>query len=589
MTLAAHDRSPETGSPRADGSHSVLFYKDDRGLSASVATFVKAGLDARQPIVVIATAEHQEAFRRALAMATGTGAGAPRDGDVEWIDARAMLSQIVAGDVPDVGRFSAAVAPMLERLTARGGPTRLRAYGEMVDLLCRAGRPEWAIAIEQMWNDVAARHAMDLYCAYGIDHVCRDPLVHERVCDAHDRFSATEDAADPHTRLRALTELRRRATRLEAEIEAANRVKDEVLANISHELRTPLNAILGWARLLASRSTDPYTTRAAGTIVRNAESQARIIEDLVDVSRIIGGAMRIEPRAGDLGPIVREAVEALRPSATARGLAIDVVGADQRLPAVIDASRMQQVMWNLLSNAVKFTDRGSVRVLAEKSDGTIRVSVLDTGRGIDPAFVPFVFDRFRQAESSPARRSGGLGLGLAIVRRLVELHGGTISVESEGIGKGTTFVLALPAEENPDAPNGDRNSPTTPQESSLRGISILVVDDDLDAREVVAELLVSLGALVTTSGSAQEARARIASSRPDVIISDIGMPGEDGYSFARTVRALPPDRGGATPIIAVTGYAGPHDRMRAIAAGFDNHIAKPMDPEELAQAIRDAA
>ncbi len=390
------------------------------------------------------------------------------------------------------------------------------------------------------------------------------------------------------------------SARLYREAQRVNRVKDEFLATLSHELRTPLNAVLGWARLLRTgRLDEAARCRAIETIERNAEAQAQLIEDLLDVSRIISGKFCVEVRPVDLRAVIEAAVEAVRLAADARGIALRPnLGAD--LPILAgDPTRLQQVVWNLLSNAIKFTPRGGhVDVRVHRAGGHVDIEVADDGPGIRRDFLPFVFDRFRQADGTTTRSHGGLGLGLAIVRHLVELHGGTASVESEGLGKGATFTVRLPlldarsltAVEPPSYPisrpaAGPVSRPSeTPSPRPLEGLSVLVVDDDLDARELVSTMLCEAGAEVVTAGSADEAMAAIHARRPDVLLSDIGMPGEDGYSLLRRVRALEPTLG-LIPAAALTAYASPADRSRALSAGYASHVPKPFDPQELASVV----
>jgi CheY-like chemotaxis protein/two-component sensor histidine kinase len=304
------------------------------------------------------------------------------------------------------------------------------------------------------------------------------------------------------------------------------------------------------------------------------------------VSRIIAGKLRLELRITDLSAIVRDALEVVRPSAEAKEITLHVDRCDEPMVLVGDATRLQQVIWNLLSNAVKFSDRGgSVRVQLEQGGASISLAVRDTGRGIEPDFLPHIFERFSQADSSVTRRAGGLGLGLSIVRHIVELHGGTAEASSAGKDKGSTFTITLPvrAIAPAEAPSAEPVK-LSPESVRLEGISVLVVDDEADARELLVAMLESRGARVTSVESASEARAKLGAGWPEVIVSDIGMQGEDGYAFARTVRALP--RGDEVCMVALTAYASAHDRRRAFDAGFNNHIPKPVDPEELASVVR---
>jgi PAS domain S-box-containing protein len=380
-----------------------------------------------------------------------------------------------------------------------------------------------------------------------------------------------------------------------AEAEAANHAKDEFLATVSHELRTPLSVIAGWAGILRTGSGDEATARrAAETIERNAWAQARIIEDILDVSRITSGKFQVEASEVDVAPLVASAVESLRPAAEAKGIAL-AIELDPGAGLVWgDPTRLQQVVWNLVSNAVKFTPRGGrVDVRLGRVDSFVEIAVRDTGAGISPEFLPNVFDRFRQADSSTTRKYGGLGLGLAIVRQLIELHGGTVEAASEGEGRGSTFTVRLPIRAVRRAPAPSRIEPLaapvpalSPEiDSALAGLRALIVDDEPDAREMLAMLLRGCGAETRVASSAAEALAALADWRPDVLVSDIGMPGEDGYGLIRRVRALSPGEGGGIPAIALTAHARPEDRTHAFAAGFQAHVAKPVDQTELVRVI----
>ena len=388
-----------------------------------------------------------------------------------------------------------------------------------------------------------------------------------------------------------------RAARSDAE--RAGRMKDEFLATLSHELRTPLNAILGWSTILSIKPpTEDDLANGLRTIERNARAQTQIIEDLLDMSGIISGKVRLDVKRVTLASVVQAAVETVRPTADAKGVKLSVV-LDQNMGFVNgDANRLQQVFWNLLTNAVKFTPRENrIQVVLERVNSSLQVSVADTGQGIEPTFLPYVFDRFRQADATITRSHGGLGLGLAIVKQLVELHGGKVGVSSEGVGKGATFTVLLPiiavnAGKTAVLPDLRRE----PSESALRanydditGISVLVVDDEPDSRALVKRLMEDCHARVTSAASAPEAFELLQHIRPDVLVSDIGMPNEDGYSLIRRVRGLHADAGGRTPAIALTAYARGEDRVTAMRAGFQHHMSKPVDPSELIAVIASLA
>jgi signal transduction histidine kinase/ActR/RegA family two-component response regulator len=381
---------------------------------------------------------------------------------------------------------------------------------------------------------------------------------------------------------------RERVVALERERDA-NRLKDEFLATLSHELRTPMNAVLGWARVLRSTAADePTRERGLESIERNARAQARLIEDILEISRIVTGKLRLQVREVDLAAIVETAVDIVRPAALAKRLQLD---ADiEARPALTqgDPDRLQQVIWNLLSNAVKFTPpEGRVRVRLARKDGFV-LTVQDSGAGIEPKFLPHVFDAFRQADGSATREHGGLGLGLAIARQLVEAHGGTIEAHSAGKDEGATFEVFLPSvvdTQQPARAASDAGGDAV-DSSLLAGVEVLVVDDDEDARVLLQMTLSDYGAVVTTAASAPEALAAIDRSVPHVVLSDIGMPHEDGYDLLRRLRARSPERGGTVPAIAVTAYASAADRSSTQAAGYQAHIAKPFEPADVARLVR---
>jgi signal transduction histidine kinase len=379
---------------------------------------------------------------------------------------------------------------------------------------------------------------------------------------------------------------------LRAEAEELSRLKDEFLATMSHELRTPLNAIFGWITLLRTRRLDEATQeRALETIERNARAQKRLIEDLLDVSRIVTGKVALELVTVDPRRVVEAALETMHPAAQTKGLKI-VPLLDTGAGTVRgDFARLQQVVCNLLSNAIKFTDAGGhVEVCLARRNGEVEISVVDSGQGIKPEFLPLVFDRFRQEDGSISRRHGGLGLGLAIVRHLVELHAGSVDAQSAGEGKGAKFIVRLPVREAnllprmSEAPVGGMVTP-----AMLMGLRLLIVDDDPGARELISGMLEGFGAQVIVADGGQAALKLLFAERPDVLIADLGMPEMDGYALIEQVRALDPDFGGKTPAVAVTAYASPQDRLRALQAGYQNHVAKPVEAEELAIVIASLA
>ncbi|MDT7808230.1 MAG: hypothetical protein QOJ70_2043 [Acidobacteriota bacterium] len=386
--------------------------------------------------------------------------------------------------------------------------------------------------------------------------------------------------------------LREQAARAEAE--AANRVKDEFLSTLSHELRTPLTSIIGWTNLIrAGQVKGEVQAQALETIERNAKIQSRLIDDLLDLSRIISGKLLLDTREVDLASVVSNSVEVVRPAAAAKGITLIFERGDGATISG-DSARLQQVAWNLLSNAVKFTpEGGSVSARLEREGARVRLMVSDTGKGMQAEFLPHVFDRFRQADSATTRAYGGLGLGLAIVRHLVELHGGTVHADSAGEGHGSTFSVTFPLASSAACECAGERAATTVREAvaerqsfeSLSGVRVLVVDDEYDTRQLISTVIAQSGAEVTACASADEALETLKRWQPHILMSDIGMPGEDGYSLIRQVRALPAERGGRTPAAALTAYARDEDRGRALAAGYQLHISKPFNAHELIAAV----
>ena len=392
-------------------------------------------------------------------------------------------------------------------------------------------------------------------------------------------------------------ELLQREQAARAQAESVNRLKDEFLATLSHELRTPLNAILGWSHLLTSGRADPaMVDRAIGVIRNNATAQSQLIEDILDVSRIIGGKLRLNMGRVALREVIEAALDSITPAAEAKAIAVECE-IDETEPITGDRDRLQQVVWNLLSNAVKFTPReGRVSVRLERREEDMVLTVQDSGIGISAEFLPYVFDRFSQADGSATRRHGGLGLGMAIVRYLVELHGGTVKADSAGENQGATFTIVLPVRLSVEAADDERvvrrsAGTAVPAEAlpQLDGVSALVVDDDADSRNMLGEVLAKQGLTVLTAASADEAIDLFTRLRPDVLVSDIAMPGEDGYDLIRRIRALSDIEGGRTPAVALTAYVRVEDQRAALEAGYDRHIRKPVDVEELVTTVAELA
>ncbi len=440
-----------------------------------------------------------------------------------------------------------------------------------------AGQVRWMSAQGQVYRDGQGR-------AIRLVGIVRDITESRQAEEERDRLLAREQTA--------------RAT-----AEAATRTKDEFLALVSHELRAPLSSILGWAQMLQPRNSGALPniatlTRALQVIERNARSQLRLIEDLLDVSRISSGKLSVEPRPVEISALLETTCESLRPAAAAKRIHLQCHTVPFLDTVYGDPDRLQQIVGNLLSNAIKFTPSdGTVEVRTIQFDNQVEISVSDTGKGISPEFLPHVFERFRQADESGAQRQGGLGLGLALVQHLVELHGGTVRAESEGVGKGATFTVKFPLTKMQKAENKMQNKQVewssqaavpnlgSTHSSLLAGLRVLLVDDDEFAREIVTLMLEQEGVQITAADSVKEAMRILSAWEPDelphVLISDISMPDEDGYALIRQLRALPPERGGQIRAVALTAFGRPEDRVRMITAGFHTHITKPVEQEEL--------
>ena len=491
-------------------------------------------------------------------------------------------------------------SPLLEHARASGngtfeGPMRRGGPG-YVNAFRTIASPPLIVSVSLLTSDVLAgwyrqrRVSAIAYAVFALT-LCSILLALFRVAGARERAERELDEVQRQEAERLRVANERLAQALDREqqarrhVEEASSMKDEFLMTVSHELRTPLTAIYGWVRVLATRDMPRgEQARALAAIERNALAQTRLIDDLLDVSRAIAGKLRLEVHEVDLAAAIRGAVETLTPAATAKRLQIHVAVDDGLDPVPADPDRLQQIVWNLLSNAIKFTPEGGrIDVRARRAgEARIELAVSDNGVGIPADFLPFVFDRFRQADAGTRRRYGGLGLGLAIVRHLVELHGGTVSVESGGEGAGTTFRVAFPAPASL-APGRTRSAPAGDPTAAagLRGVRVLVVDDEQDSRELFAQVLEAAGAEVTTAASAGDALAHLGGGGISVVVSDVEMPDMDGYQLLRLVRADPRLQQPRVVAIALTAYAGADDRRRALEAGFDEHLAKPVDPSAL--------
>lgn len=609
----------------SEHEHFVQFYEADTFLLDSLAGFISAGLTQGDACIVVATKDHRDSLAQRL-QADGLDLSAAQ-ACCQYIslDAGETLSKFMVDGEPNAGRFAEAVGAIIAR--AAEGRQRVRIFGEMVALLWAEENFSGAIRLEELWNDLHKTRSFSLFCAYpmtgfggevhaeGLTSVC---TTHSRVIPA-ESYTALESADE---RLRTIINLQQKARSLEAEIaerkeaeeelraslireqmaraeaETANRLKDEFLATVSHELRTPLTAIMGWSHMLRhGRLDETSMARAIDTIERNAKSQAQLVEDILDVSRVVSGKLRLNIEQVDASSIINAAIDSVQLAADSKGIQLGVTLDPSARQVAGDSSRLQQVVWNLLSNAIKFTPSGGrVEVRLERADSDAQIRVSDTGQGISSEFLPFIFERFRQADGTSTRRHGGLGLGLAIVRHLVELHGGTVKADSPGEGCGATFTIRLPLAASTERVRGRRvesesfwvNEEASAQMkavSSLDGVQVLLVDDDQDTLNMLASVLTEYRADVHAVASAAEALEALEWFKPDVLVSDLALPYEDGYSLIDKVRALEADSVERIPAVALTAYVRVEDRARALSAGFNMFVPKPVEPTELVMVI----
>mgnify|MGYP006195960385 FL=1 len=582
-----------------ENSAPALVFNDDRAAGETI-----AALQLRPRVVMACLYLAQDDGRLFATYHRAEGGSCParpEDGeDLGWRDARLVTPVVYAGSRVGTLLIDRELTDVWERLLVGiGAVAGLLVLCTLVALLIGA-RLQQSIVDPLLHLADTARHvseAKDYGRRAGAESNDEVGVVVHAFNNMLDRIGErTAELSRANADLQREVEERKRMaaerSMLLARERDANRLKDEFLATLSHELRTPLNAVLGWTRVLRTAGMAPGShERALESIERNARAQARLIEDLLEVSRIVTGKLRLQVRPADLAAIVDAAMEVTQPAAAAKRIAVRT--AIEARPAMTsgDPDRLQQVVWNLLSNAVKFTPPGgTVRVGLRRDRGFV-LTVSDSGIGIEPAFLPHMFEPFRQADGSASREQGGLGLGLAIVRQIVELHGGTVTAASAGPGGGAAFEVRLPSELPGAAYTASIDTtpralpPPVVDPSLLRGVRVLIVDDEEDARDLLRASLESYGATVVPAGSAAEAMAAFEERLPDAIVSDIGMPGEDGYALIRQVRRRPPDSGGLVPAVALTAYASPGDRLAALAAGYQAHVAKPYEPGEIAQLI----
>jgi signal transduction histidine kinase/ActR/RegA family two-component response regulator len=577
--------------------HLVQFYENDAFLVETTARFIGSALGAGDAAVVIATERHRLDLETRLA-GQGLNLDAAREaGRFFALDAAATLSKLVIDGVPDATRFAEVVAEAIAR-AADGGRRRVHAFGEMVALLYLEGRREAAVRLEELWNDLAVRAPFSLLCAYPLDafHSERDREPFLRVCAAHSEVLPAESFAaleSPAKRLRVVAELQQKARTLEGEIaqrkeaqealqkalgeaEAANRAKDEFLAMLGHELRNPLASVKN--AVLTARLDPARREQALEIAHRGSDKLGRLVDDLLDVARITQGKIALRLQRLPFAGIVRRALESTQQLVEELGHSVAVLALPGNEVQVDgDSTRLEQVIVNLISNAAKYTEPGGrITLTAEHRGNEVVLHVRDQGMGIAPEMLPRVFDLFAQADRALDRTQGGLGVGLTVVKRLVELHGGRIEAYSEGVGKGAEFVVRLPATVVAAQESRAVSSSEDVRRSPAR---VLLVEDNADAAESLVMLLELLGHRVRVVNDGQTALDVARANVPDVMLVDIGLPGMDGYEVARQVRQDPKLRHAL--LVALTGYGRDEDRQRALAAGFDAHLVKPVNADVL--------
>lgn len=618
INLAPRSDWSETG----DDDHFVQFYESDGFLLNSLSGFIGSAINKGVPAIVVATKAHRDGLDELMRANSVDVTNALATGKFVALDAAETLSKFMINGAPEPGRFREVIGGVISSVT--DGRSRVRAFGEMVALLWAEGNHEAAIRLEELWNDLQKSHTFSLFCAYPMNGFGNERFTkpHDGVCTVHSRVLPSESYADLENyddRLREIARLQQKALALEGEIndrkiveeklrlalvgeqmaraeaETANRMKDQFLATVSHELRTPLNAIIGWSHLLKSGKLDGNTSqRALETIDRNARSQAQLIEDILDVSRMITGKLRLKKEVVDIASVINAAIDSVQLAIDSKDLNLNVTLDPAARHTVGDSSRLQQVVWNLLSNAIKFTPSGgSIEVKVQRANSNLQICVKDSGQGISREFLPHIFEHFRQADGTTTRLHGGLGLGLAIVRQLVELHGGSVTANSAGEGLGCTFTIELPmapakrqkAHSTAGLPIADEITPTVGADGlSLEDVRVLLIDDDVDTLQFLALMLTESKAQVHTCTTVSEGLAALEWFNADVVVSDLAMPGEDGYTLISKLRNSGLESS-QVPAVALTSYVRVEDRTRALSAGFNMFVAKPVQPDELVAAI----
>jgi signal transduction histidine kinase/ActR/RegA family two-component response regulator len=618
--------------------HFAQVYETDQFLLNSLAGFVTSGLAAGETVIVVATKDHLDQLEPLLQKNLDLSE-ARASGRFVAMDAAETLALLMANGSLDAELFNKTVSSHVGN--ARKEKRSVRVFGEMVALLWQRRDFEGAIRLEELWNQLHREDPFLLFCAYPGSGFVGDEAStpFRRVCSEHTCVIPAESytiLTSPEARLQAILDLQQKANSLQAEIaerkqaedvlrtvrgelkqqlvireellvreqmaraeaEHASRMKDEFLATVSHELRTPLNAIIGWCHMIRTRRLDDSTfDRALETIDRNAKAQAQLIEDILDVSRVITGKLQLKMGPVDLATVINAAIDSVQPAAESKGIQLAITLDPSARHALGDANRLQQVVWNLLSNAIKFTPAtGLVQVKLARLEDTLQIWISDSGQGIRAEFLPFLFERFRQADGTITRKHGGLGLGLAIVRHLVELHGGTVHADSPGEGLGATFTVKLPL-----APQSKSDLARSTEAESLYGLNggtassdaqlslaevrVLVVENDEDTLQMLSVMLQERSAIVEAAGTVAKAMEILQWFNPDVIVSDLAMPDEDGYSLIRSIRSAEAESVRQIPAVALTAYVRIEDRAQALSAGFNMFVPKPVEPNELIIAI----
>ena len=625
--LVSSEHSPD--------EHFVQFYETDVFLLDTVTKFISSGLKADEAALVVATDTHLKLLRARLEDQGLDVDGLTKLGRLVTLDAEEVRADVVVESRLSPERFNDLFSKLVSQATE--GQRPLRVFGELVAVLWAQGQYAVAVEVEQLWNSLKKTKRFSLFCAYPSNGFGGNELSEpfRQVCLTHSRVVPAESYSllkEPEEQLRAIALLQQKALWLTQEItehhrteerlrrvqeelqlqlvktdqwlkleqvargeaEVANRMKDEFLATVSHELRTPLNAIIGWSHMLSRGRLDSDTSvRAIESIERNAKSQAQLVEDLLDVSRMVTGKLRLKLASVDIGSVINAAVDSVQLAADSREINLEVVLDSASQQIVGDANRLQQIFWNLLSNAIKFTPAGGrVTIQLRNLESDVEITVADTGQGMEPEFLQCAFDRFRQADATSTRRHGGLGLGLAIVKHLAELHGGEVSVESPGLGLGSTFLVRLPiaARFRPQRISESQNVSLRSEDNpivpiSLAGLRVLVVDDDADSLQLLTAILEQKDAQVESANSAAAAVDHLETFEPDIFVLDLEMPDEDGFSLIAKIRERDELRGTNCPAVALTTHLRVEDRVRALAAGFNMFVPKPIEGDELIAAI----